>query len=111
MKEMNPNLAKALADLESVQKNEWPEDLEINGYRLVCTCAACPEQYDVFKQNGSKVGYLRLRHGRFRADCPCVGGKTVYESSTKGDGTFDEDERLPEITKALDAITKYWEET
>lgn len=108
MKEMDPKLSEALADMEEKQNNDWPGDLEINGYKLVCTCPACPEQYDVLNSNGSKVGYLRLRHGHFRADCPACGGETVYESDTKGDGIFDDDERIPEITKALAAITDYW---
>jgi len=107
MKEMDPKLIEAMAELEEKQRFNWPADIELNGYRLVCTCQACPEQYDVFKA-GSKVGYLRLRHGYFRADCPSVGGEIVYESDTKGDGIFDDDERIPEITKALAAITDYW---
>jgi len=106
MKEMNPELIEALSKLEEKQNCDWPADIELNGYTLICTCPACPEQYDVFK-GGSQVGYLRLRHGHFRADCPCR-GETVYESDTKGDGIFDDDERLPEITKALAAITDYW---
>lgn len=82
----------------------WPEDREINGFRLACTCPACPEQYDVFDAAGTKVGYLRLRHGYFRADFPDCGGETVYETDTKGDGIFDEDERTPELTKAIAAL-------
>ena len=109
MKEMDPELAKALTDLEEAQNSKWPTDLELDGYKLICTCSACPEQYDVFKGD-SKVGYLRLRHGGFRADAPTCGGKTVYESDTVGDGMFDDDERIPEITKALAAITEYWKE-
>lgn len=109
MKEMNPELAKALTELEEAQNHDWPADIELNGYRLICTCPACPEQYDVFK-GGSKIGYLRLRHGWFRADAPTCGGKIVYESHTKGDGMFDDAERIPEITKALAAITEYWKE-
>jgi hypothetical protein len=115
MKEMNPELAKALANLEELQneaqkKYMWPADMELNGYKLICTCPACPEQYDVHSANtGAKVGYLRLRHGWFRADAPVCGGETVYESFTGGDGIFDDDERIPEITKALEAITAYWD--
>ena len=109
MKEMDPELAKSLAELEEKQDSDWPTDLELDGYKLICTCPACPEQYDVFKA-GAKVGYLRLRHGWFRADAPSCGGDTVYESHTKGDGMFDDDERIPEITKALAAITQYWKE-
>jgi hypothetical protein len=80
------------------------EKLVINGYTLVQTSIACPEQYDVFNQAGEQVGYLRLRHGHFRADYPDHGGETVYESDTKGDGIFDDDERMPELTKAINAL-------
>lgn len=75
------------------------------GCRLVCTCPACPEQYDVIElATGDQIGYLRLRHGYFRADYPNHRGEIVYESDTLGDGLFDEDERLPELTKAVEAL-------
>lgn len=77
----------------------------VEGLTLVCTCEACPEQYDVF-DGEEKVGYLRLRHGRFRADVPDCGGETVYESMTKGDGVFDDEEREEEIRKAVLMIKK-----
>jgi hypothetical protein len=79
-------------------------DREIAGLKLVCTSLACPEQYEVFDFSGKQVGYLRLRHGRFRADFPECGGETVYESFTKGDGAFSEDEREDELGKAVAAI-------
>lgn len=89
----------------------WPNDREIDGLRLVCTCGACPEQYDVFNAEGAKVGYLRLRHGWFRADVPSAGGETVHESyPPKGDGTFgDEDERVAHLTEAVTKIKAWWE--
>ena len=62
---------------------------------LVQTCGACPEQYDVF-HNGEQVGYMRLRNGIFRAECPNCGGDLVFysESLENGAGSFrDEDER------------------
>jgi hypothetical protein len=84
------------------------KDIVINNYRLICTCGACPEQYDVFEEaTGKQVGYLRLRHGYFRADVPDCGGETVYESFTGGDGIFDEDERITELTAAVAAIHAY----
>jgi len=79
-------------------------DYEISGYFLQRTCAACPEQYDVFNSDDEQVGYLRLRHGYFRADVPDCGGETVYESNPKGDGVFDDDERMQELTNAVHAI-------
>lgn len=53
--------------------------------RLVLTCHACPEQYDVYL--GDKlIGYMRLRHGYFRAEYPV--GNVVYTASPRGDGLF-----------------------
>lgn len=86
--------------------NMWPDNVEIDGLNLVCTSAACPEQYDVFDSSGKQVGYLRLRHGKFRADFPDCGGETVYESHPKGDGIFFEDERESELKKAVEAIRR-----
>lgn len=87
-------------------KSFWPEDCEIDGLKLVCTCGACPEQYDVF-DGDKQVGYLRLRHGYFRADCPDCGGETVYESQPQGDGIFDDNERMPELVNAVKAIREW----
>lgn len=80
-------------------------DILIDGYRLICTCPACPEQYEVFsEETKQQVGYLRLRHGLFRADYPECGGETVYDTETNGDGMFDDDERMPQLKKAVAAL-------
>ena len=71
--------------------------------RLVKTCGACPEQYDVF-QDDELVGYLRLRHGYFRAHLGGPGGEVVYESRTNGDGIFESDEREYHLERAKSAI-------
>lgn len=76
--------------------------MNINGYELVQTCGACPEQYDVHK-DGENVAYLRLRHGSFRADCP-YGGETVYSSNPVGDGIFEDNERMIHLEAAIKAI-------
>lgn len=93
--------------------DEWCDRMnnpvEIDGFRLVCTCGACPEQYDVFAAEGRQVGYLRLRHGHFRADYPDLGGETVYQSDTKGDGVFSDEERMVELKKAVEAIKRRME--
>lgn len=99
------DLARLDEELGLLDKN-WPEDQLIDGLKLVCTSIACPEQYEVFDAEGKQVGYLRLRHGRFRADYPDCGGETVYASNTKGDGTFSEDEREGELRKAVEVIRK-----
>jgi hypothetical protein len=77
-------------------------DFVHRGIALVKTCDACPEQYDAYDGRGHKVGYLRLRHGYFRAeDCR---GDTVYEARPEGDGVFEWDERDGFLRAAIDAI-------
>lgn len=92
----------ALDDLASldvaVEEPEYPR--EISGVKLLNTCWACPEQYDALL-NGVMIGYLRLRHGRFYAAYPDVGGDIVYEAHPKGDGIFDDDEREEHLTAAV----------
>lgn len=80
---------------------ETPERT-ILGYDLFRTCLACPQQYDVYL-NDKEVGYLRLRHGSFRADCP-YGTTVYYTEDSKGDGIFEEDEEEFFLTEAIKAI-------
>jgi hypothetical protein len=83
------------------------QDIIIEGHRLICTCGACPEQYEVFHdQSRQHIGYLRLRHGHFRADYPDCGGESVYTADTKGDGIFDDDERMEHLTNAVRALSR-----
>lgn len=83
------------------------KDIIIEGHRLICTCSACPEQYEVFYDATKQhIGYLRLRHGHFRADYPDCGGDTVYDVHTKGDGVFDDDERMEHLTNAVRALSR-----
>jgi len=74
-----------------------------NGIKLIETCGACPEQYDAMV-DGEKHGYLRLRHGYFRVK---YDGEVIYEASTKGDGSFDSDERDKYLNEAKMALAKY----
>ena len=75
--------------------------------RLVMTCGACPEQYDAFFEN-RQVGYLRLRHGVFRVDCPECGGETIYETEdVDGDGVFEDYERQKHLDAATNAIRQW----
>lgn len=80
--------------------------LIVNGCTLVLTCGACPEQYDVFFED-FQIGYLRLRHGSFRADYPDYPGTTVYSGYPKGDGCFDDDERMFFLKEAVDSLLVY----
>ena len=70
------------------------------------TCSACPEQYDVYL-DGTRVGYLRLRHGVFTCKYPDSSGEIIYIGYPKGDGIFDDDERDTYIRQALIHIMDY----
>ena len=37
--------------------------MDANNLRLVCTCGACPEQFDVYSDENELVGYIRFRWG------------------------------------------------
>jgi len=74
--------------------------------QLVMTCPAHPEQYDVLDNRKRCYAYLRLRHGHFTVRVPKSGGEVVYESDTKGDGLFDEEEREYQLENAMKAIQK-----
>lgn len=82
-----------------------PTNTKILGADLECTCWACPEQY-VVRKDGVQIGYLRLRHGHFRANYPDHGGEVVYEADTEGDGAFTDVEREVYLTKAVAALLK-----
>lgn len=77
--------------------------LIINGCTLELTCYACPEQYDVYFQD-FQIGYLRLRHGRFTAEYPDVGGKLAYCGYPEGDGIFQYSERFLFLREAVDSL-------
>lgn len=76
--------------------------------RLEMTCPSCPEQYDAFDRDGNQIGYLRLRGGSFRVDCPDCGGTTVYEADPAGWFEFEDGEREWFLEKAKRAIAEYW---
>lgn len=84
----------------------------IKGLDFVQTCFACPEQYDVFS-NGEQVCYVRLRWGSLYAECPDVGGTTVYEADI-GDGTAgifeSEDQRQYHLMQIAKAVKKWLED-
>ena len=77
-------------------------------YKLVKTCGACPEQYDVFDDSGHQVAYFRLRHGCFTVDVPCHNTETIYEEYPKGDGMFNDDERMFYLTEAINKVAEFY---
>ena len=80
--------------------------LIVNGCTLVMTCSACPEQYDVFFED-FQIGYLRLRHGSFTASYPDYMGNCVYYGYPKGDGCFDDEERMFFLKEAVDSLISF----
>ena len=82
----------------------------IDRYVLVQTCKESPEQYTVYK-DGEQVAYIRLRHGCFRVDAPICGAKEIfYTEACKGDGRFEDSERMTFLQQAVDAIKKHYNE-
>lgn len=77
--------------------------LIVKGCKLVMTCQACPEQYDVFF-DGLQIGYLRLRHGSFRATYPDYDGEDVFAACPEGDGFFEDHERFKYLKAAVAAL-------
>ena len=81
--------------------------MEIKGLNFNCTCGACPEQYDVFDDNGYIVGYVRLRWGVLTCEYPNVGGKCIYHASI-GDGWTgcfeNEEQRMEHLSNIADKI-------
>lgn len=73
--------------------------------KLILTCGARPEQYDLVDDNGDQIGHFRLRHGTFRAEDAL--GQTVYlVHELASDGLFDSDERTQHMTAGLDAMLR-----
>ena len=74
-------------------------------FKLIQTCGACPEQYDIYlEDNDKRVGYMRLRHSHFYVNHIST-YQTVYNSWVNGDGIFEnEQERHKYISLGLEAI-------
>lgn len=81
-----------------------PMQLLIHGYRLELTCVACPEQYDVYDLADRRVAYFRLRHGHFTVSVPDYEGEVVYSAHPKGDGIFEDNERLAYLARGIEAV-------
>lgn len=80
--------------------------------KVICTCIACPEQYEVFQVHAdgseTELAYMRLRWGRFYVTCP-FRGTIVYEPhNVHGNGCFDEDEREYHLNIAIQKIREFY---
>lgn len=88
-----------------------PPDYVFDSLGFIGTCGSCPEQYDVIMLKDGKlyqVGYVRLRGGKLRVECPDCGGEEVHRYIFDDDewkGCFDgEDERVAYLQGAAKAI-------
>lgn len=80
------------------------------GWELAETCAACPEQYDLFDEQGRIVAYMRLRSGYFRVRYGGASGPTIYEHEWLREGLkgmFESSEERDEhLTAAVAAAVE-----
>jgi hypothetical protein len=100
-------LSQAFNDMYDPRYNTTHHD----GYDFVCTCHACPEQYDVYKggyEHGEYVAYIRKRWGCLSVH-PVVNGviqwdEIIYEENSDDgyDGTINnKDETFQNIINVL----------
>lgn len=85
--------------------------------KLIQTCIACPEQYDVVDDTTNEViGYIRYRWGHLVCN-PVENGeykfdKVLYEWYPKDsdgfEGVLEEEEREIVLSACLDALEKYY---
>ena len=67
-----------------------------------CTCAICPEQYDVYvNDETTPCGYVRLRHGNLTASYK---NNLVYSSDVHGDGCFEDTNERHDHLQAISEI-------
>lgn len=87
--------------------------MEIKGLFFKKTCAACPEQYDVFKDS-EQVGYVRLRDSELRVDVPRCGDLTIMRNDLPWDdtdasgGEFEDSEREQWLNTIADKINEHY---
>lgn len=84
----------------------------IEGLDFKQTCGACPEQYDVFKDE-KQVGYVRLRWGDLSCRYPDYEGDEIYSESFQDawKGCFDDDnERNKYLLIIANELNNYLEE-
>ena len=78
--------------------------------KWICTCPACPEQYDVF--DGDKpVAYVRLRYGGLSVN-PYIDGDRIdwntelyrHQFDDGWKGCFDDDEERDKYQKEIEEV-------
>lgn len=75
---------------------------------FLSTCYACPEQYDVYRENGEICSYVRLRWGNLIVEYPDVSGEIIYHECFEDNfkGMFDDDiERQKYLSEISNVIS------
>ena len=101
------NIIDHLTTLRALTLFEYEHPHALFGYGLVHSGVAWPESYDITLDASGDgaphtiIGYLRLRHGHFRAEVAERDGEIVFEAWPSGDGMFDDDERVRHLEAAV----------
>jgi len=82
-------------------------------FKWICTCPACPEQYDVYV-GGKPAAYVRLRYGELSVN-PYVDGDIDWNTELYSHqfedgwkGCFDDEEETSKYQKEIEeVILKY----
>ena len=80
-----------------------------NDYKLVQTCSACPEQYDVYLDN-QVIGYIRLHRGHFSAQYFYIddaNSTIVYHAYLDYNGRFVDEHRNYYLNQAIAALDRH----
>lgn len=80
---------------------------EIKEYTLINLSMACPEAYDVYK-NDQQVAYFRVRYGLFSVRIPTSLGDTVYTAEVAGEACFEDDERDFYLHEGIEAVEVFY---
>ena len=110
MKESTYDSLPEYNEVASWDYSKSPADFTFGDYRWICTCGACPEQYDVFYKDKC-VAYGRLRFGNFTVSNDAYREIEFYRAafSDGWKGCFDtQKEREYHINLAQKNIEAYY---
>ena len=85
---------------------------EVNNLNFHQTCSACPEQYDVYDENNSYIGYVRLRWGELRADYideyQGIEEEVFFEKLDDFQGNFINEEQRSHYLNEIATVLNEW---
>ena len=83
------------------------KEINIKKYKIIRSCGACPEQYDIILNN-KFIAFIRLRHGILTCENP-EQTKIYYKDNINYDGSFWDNKKdrelfINKIIKKLEGI-------